>query len=1089
MLQSDTQLTASELESRGFSCLELLDDVVLKNYLSRIDKMNVLPLGDKEGGMDLSEIRLFKITEMVYEKDEYATPKFTSVFNTLTYTNCVLFLLIDAFENRTDFYMGVKGNDAERTTTSIKDALHNALKGNFPGIKTSPVYEDDMGALIRGIKSKSISVVSCVAGEKEVKKEGKNSSFIQGLEKLVNAMQGKRYTAIMIANAVEPQTLNRIRKGYENIYTQLSPLATSQVSYATTESVTLSQSVSKGRSFTESSSNTESDTVSESHTRGESTSETRGESVSQENLAGRLIKGFAVAAASVAAVAASGAATALTGGLAAPLLVGAAGSAAAGSIFSKQHTKSTSSTFSTNQSQTTGSSRSESRTSGISEGVNENTTEGNSLQNGSTKNVTLTLQNKEIVEMLNRIDKQIKRMDTCESLGMWESATYFLADDLATSEVAAATYRSIVQGEKSGVEVSAINTWRGSDCDKINTIRKYITNFRHPLFQCYTQGDILHVTPGSMVNSNELAIQMGLPRKSVVGFRVSEHAVFGKSVFADSQGESQKAFRTLPLGKVYDLGRETTVDMDLSLESLAMHSFITGSTGSGKSNTIYSLLKGLKSEGIKFMVIEPTKGEYKHVFGMMKGVRVLGTNPSCSELLKINPFKFPEGIHVLEHVDRLVDIFNVCWPMYAAMPAVLKDAILNSYKMCGWDLLSSSNEYGDTYFPTFQDVQEELVRVINQSAYSQELKGNYMGSLSTRINSLTNGLNGLIFSSKEIDNRILFDTNVIVDLSRVGASETKSLIMGLLVMRLNEYRMTHANGMNSSLKHVTVLEEAHNILKRTSTEQSMEGANLTGKSVEMISNAIAEMRTYGEGFIIADQSPTSVDLSAIKNTNTKIIMRLPDESDRRLAGKAAALKDDQLDEIAKLHKGVAVVYQNDWIEPVLCKVKKYEGVESVYQYNDEGLLLNANEKAFKMEYLKLLYKGRVNENIDPDIDSLERLLTEIYPSTGRRIEVEAFVREYKERGFLSIWNNEKFQHLSEIVSSLLNASDSVSEILNKESAPEYIHSSILQFIDKQLTIESEEIRISICQSLIAQGVVLDNEKIGLYESWRNYILN
>ena len=151
--------------------------------------------------------------------------------------------------------------------------------------------------------------------------------------------------------------------------------------------------------------------------------------------------------------------------------------------------------------------------------------------------------------------------------------------------------------------------------------------------------------------------------------------------------------------------------------------------------------------------------------------------------------------------------------------------------------------------------------------------------------------------------------------------------------------------------------------------------------------------------------------------------------------------------------------------------------------------MSANEKAFKIEYLKLLYKGRVNENIEPDIDSLVRLLAEIYPSTGRRIEVEAFVREYKERGFLSIWNNEKFQDLSKIVSSLLNASDSVFEILNKESAPEYIHSSILQFIDKQLTIESEEIRISICQSLIAQGVVLDNEKIGLYESWRNYILN
>ena len=105
-------------------------------------------------------------------------------------------------------------------------------------------------------------------------------------------------------------------------------------------------------------------------------------------------------------------------------------------------------------------------------------------------------------------------------------------------------------------------------------------------------------------------------------------------------------------------------------------------------------------------------------------------------------------------------------------------------------------------------------------------------------------------------------------------------------MRLQEYRMS-SDCMNSDLKHVTVLEEAHNILKRTSTEQSSEGANLIGKSVEMLANSIAEMRTYGEGFIIADQSPNMLDMSAIRNTNTKIVLRLPDYNDRELVGRAA----------------------------------------------------------------------------------------------------------------------------------------------------------------------------------------------------------
>ena len=121
---------------------------------------------------------------------------------------------------------------------------------------------------------------------------------------------------------------------------------------------------------------------------------------------------------------------------------------------------------------------------------------------------------------------------------------------------------------------------------------------------------------------------------------------------------------------------------------------------------------------------------------------------------------------------------------------------------------------------------------------------------------------------------------------------------------------------------VTIMEEAHNLLKRTSTEQGQESANVQGKSVEMISNSIAEMRTYGEGFIIVDQSPTAVDISAIKNTNTKIIMRLPESEDCEAVGHSLGLAEDQILELSKLDKGVAAIFQNSWLEAVLTKIDK-----------------------------------------------------------------------------------------------------------------------------------------------------------------------
>ena len=104
-----------------------------------------------------------------------------------------------------------------------------------------------------------------------------------------------------------------------------------------------------------------------------------------------------------------------------------------------------------------------------------------------------------------------------------------------------------------------------------------------------------------------------------------------------------------------------------------------------------------------------------------------------------------------------VEVFNVCWPMYAAMPAVLKEAVLQAYESCGWDLAESKNRYSDQLFPAFSDLLNELVAVIQNSAYSEEVKSNYTGSLVTRIRSLTNGLNGQIFSVNEIKDQELLD--------------------------------------------------------------------------------------------------------------------------------------------------------------------------------------------------------------------------------------------------------------------------------------------------------------------------------------------
>lgn len=964
------------LQNQFSNALLAVDDIVLKNYLSKLDTLEVLPLDDESKKNALKDVRMFKVTEMVYEKDEFSAYKFASVFNTLANVNCTVFIIINSSGQKTDFYMGIRGYDEERISSAIEDTLKKALNGQFPGIKIDDSYLiDDIEDLFIATQEdkRNISSVSCVANSKDSEIDS-NDSFVQGLEKLVTAMQGEKYTGIIMADAATKK-IQDIKRSYETIYSQLTPFAKTQLAYSKNDSFSKSVATCMGTSVSES--------YSESQSHSDSTSSTISHSVSNQDSDSKALTGLGAVSGAIGSAL-------IMGGVSAPI---GAGFMALGGLLSAAGIANQETTTD-GKTDTSGTTDTNTETQGTTESRNESKTDTEGTTESTGRTLTLTVENKTISDIVQKLEKQLKRIEDCESLGMWECSAYFMSEDNDVAEIASLTYKSLMRGENSGVEAGAVNSWFSSNKNKVNLIKEYLFNIRQPVFEYNLNGQQLYLTATSMVSSNELAIHMGLPRKSVPGFPVIEHADFGKEVVKYNNQESAKSIN---LGSVFNMGAVTQNETVLDLQSLAMHTFITGATGSGKSNTVYKILEQLLRNEVKFMVIEPAKGEYKNVFGNSRysdyyGVHIYGTNPTFADLLKINPFKFPKGIHVLEHVDRLVEIFNVCWPMYAAMPAVLKDAILQAYEKAGWDLITSENQVSSELFPTFKDLLVELVDVINKSAYDQEVKSNYIGSLQTRVKSLTNGLNGQIFSSNEIDNAILFDSNIVIDLSRIGSLETKALIMGILVMRLNEHRMTQTDGMNVLLKHVTVLEEAHNILKRTSTEQSMEGANMAGKSVEMLSNAIAEMRTYGEGFIIADQSPNAVDISAIRNTNTKIIMRLPDEDDRMLAGKAAALKDEQIDEIAKLPKGVAVVYQNDWLEAVLCKVDKFDGEEKLYNYTPENTI-SCSDDEVKHNLIKFFINDKKAEYLDKDIEQLKTALIGSSLSTVQKRQVYPLINK------------------------------------------------------------------------------------------------
>lgn len=1109
-----------EYKKRSNNAIKLVDDIVLKNYLAQLSDMPVVPITDD--ALNLDDIILFKINKMVYERDEYATDKFISVVSAMTYTDSSIYLIVDGHKNYADFYLGIKCNDANRKKSSIAETFKSSLEGQFPGVKLEDIsYKNiDTGTykhdklLHRITEGESVSSYVGVPSYKNSKGEYTNANFIQGIEKFASAMHGKEYTAIILASNISRNEIANLRNGYENIYTELSAMATKQLAYSTNES--LANAISRTKGTSDAYTNGYSEATAHGTTSSKSTATTKSESKThqegetKENLLGQIGKGLAIvggAVASVAVVAATGGAAlpaviatgiAAAGGAGVVASVGGAMAVAGAGVGigtkSKNKSDSTTTTNGSTDTETWGESDTETKTISESKTHTDNfsETDGTTSTIGSSKNFTITIEDKRIKEIQKRIDKQLERIEMCESTGLWSTSAYFISynTDKSTAETGATIFRSIMQGEQSGIEISAINTWHpvinkdGKIIENPNfpLILKYISGLSHPIFR-YNNGilgeDIL-MSGTSFLSSKEVAILVGLPRKSVPGLPVIEHISLAKEVVRlDNDKESNNNFN---LGCIFDQG---VVRSDnkvlLDAKSLTQHTFVTGSTGCGKSNTIYYLINQIKDQhnAPKFLVIEPAKGEYKDVFG---NEHIYGTNPLKTPLLKINPFRFPEGVHVLEHIDRLIEIFNVCWPMYAAMPAVLKEAILNAYEDCGWDLYKSTNKYSNNLYPTFADLQNELILVINNSAYSEEVKSNYQGSLVTRVKSLNNGICNQIFTSKELGDQALFDENVIIDLSRIGSQETKSLIMGILIMRLSEYRSNSDIPHNSELRHITILEEAHNILKRCSQEQNQEGSNVAGKSVEMIANAIAEMRTYGEGFIIVDQSPGAVDVSAIRNTNTKIIMRLPEENDRRVAGKSCSMKDNQIDEISKLPTGVAVVYQNDWESPVLCKIGKFDKPSIKFEYIKRDVTDPIYED-ITIELLKLLLKGRVNSPLSPNIDLIKTNLDDFKASTFSKMLLFEAVSEYCSLNTIKLWEDINHDKLARLVSEIIAQDNEVNKLVQNTTSFEQLTLSLNELVTKTIPQIPDELKIVVSQCLMKNYSLGSEVRLKVYSAW------
>ena len=414
----------------------------------------------------------------------------------------------------------------------------------------------------------------------------------------------------------------------------------------------------------------------------------------------------------------------------------------------------------------------------------------------------------------------------------------------------------------------------------------------------------------TFVRSGEVAALTRPPKHELPGFSIEattessgpDHRNFVPPIFATTAALENDD--SISIGQIVDDSNEARSWLEISTPELCRHVLVAGMTGSGKSTTCEHLLLELwREHRIPWLVIEPgMKTAYRQLLTSEIGadVEVRAIGVPHTRRMPLNPMAAPVGIGLAEHTAALFAVISSAFELVPPMPEVLATAIEQTYRSHGWDL---AGIVPDGEPPKLRDLIEEIDHSASRLGYSAEITGNIRAGLLLRLRRLLSGPLSAEFGVTEgLDVRSLIKRPTVIELSALPDADSQALVMGFLALQLrHHWRLA---GQSDSLRHVTLIEEAHRLL-RAVPETAANGSRT--RAAQDLANMLAELRAFGAGLIIVDQTPSALVPSVIANTGTKILHRLDHPSDRELAGRAAGISAEHVDLLGTLKIGNAIL--------------------------------------------------------------------------------------------------------------------------------------------------------------------------------------
>ena len=361
----------------------------------------------------------------------------------------------------------------------------------------------------------------------------------------------------------------------------------------------------------------------------------------------------------------------------------------------------------------------------------------------------------------------------------------------------------------------------------------------------------------------------------------------------------------IEIGLLKSSGNKDTIG--ISLKDLAKHMLVVGTPGSGKTTFSVSLLDRLwKEHHIPFLVIEPAKNEYRALIQSIPELQVFTPGKNFISPFVFNPFVPPKNVKLETYKSTLKTAFAAAVSMSTPLDKIFEESINNCYSDFRWLDTYTVDDQGQTF--NISDFIKCFQNTFDEIGYTGDAKNIGRAGV-VRLNSLSN----LFDNYFSIPIQDLLEKPTIIELAAIENSDQKALIISLLLLSILAYVNSNYVG-EGGLKNVILLEEAH-VLLDAESNASQGDANPSAIAQGLVKRMLAEIRSYGVGIVIADQSPRKVSTDVVALTDMKMVFRLVEATDKQIVADSMNMSEAQIQRMSRLKPGEAFLFFNRLDEP------------------------------------------------------------------------------------------------------------------------------------------------------------------------------